>query len=128
MRCAGWFFGLSFWSGPGPRDTRRTPPERCAECTVRRNSAPGALRGVYGAAAQPTPLPTLPNTVVAPDYGISERGPDVSMPGHVKPGESLPEGVKASPIPGRPGYGRVVINGRPAIIDMGDSRVVQFSD
>ena len=90
-------------------------------------SAPGALRGVYGV-PQPAPLPSLPKTVAAPDYGVSERGPDVSMPGDVEPGQSLPQGVNPTPIPGRPGFGRAVVNGRPAIIDMSDSRIVQFSD
>ena len=90
-------------------------------------SAPGGLRGVYGA-PQPLARPTLPSTVTAPDYGTSERGPDVSLPGSADPGEALPEGVKPSPIPGRPGYGRAVVNGRPAIIDTGNNRIVQYSD
>ncbi len=87
----------------------------------------GTLRGVY-APPQPAPFPTLPSTVAAPDYNVSERGPDVSMPGPVQPGQTLPEGVKPSPIPGRPGYGRAVVNGRSAIIDMSNNRIVQFSD
>ena len=90
-------------------------------------SAPGGLRGVYGS-SPPTALPSLPSTVAAPDYGVSERGPDVSMPGSPNPGDALPEGVKPSPIPGRPGYGRAVVNGRAAIIDMGNNRIVDYSD
>ena len=90
-------------------------------------SAPGALRGVFGS-PQPAPLPTLPSTVTAPDYQISERGPEVSMPGTPEPGATLPEGAKPAPIPGRPGYGRAVVNGRSAIIDMNDNRIVDFSD
>ena len=91
-------------------------------------SAPGALRGIYGGDARPAPLPTLPKTIAAPDYDASERGPEVTVRGGLHPGQSLPEGVKPAPIPGRPGYARVVVNGRPAIIDMGDNRIVQFSD
>ena len=101
-----------------------------------------SLRGVYGppqTAARrasrramvprsPLPPPSLPSTVAAPNYGASERGPDVSLPGAANPGGTLPEGVKPSPISGRPGYGRAVVNGRPAIIDMGDNRIVQYSD
>jgi uncharacterized protein DUF1236 len=90
-------------------------------------SAVGTLRGVYGS-PQSLPPPALPSTVTAPDYGTSERGPDVSLPGSADPGETLPEGVKPSPIPGRAGYGRAVVNGRPAIIDMGNNRIVQYSD
>ncbi len=90
-------------------------------------SAVGTLRGVYGS-PQSLPPPALPSTITVPDYGTSERGPDVSLPGSADPGEALPEGVKPSPIPGRPGYGRAVVNGHPAIIDMGNNRIVQFSD
>jgi len=89
-------------------------------------SAPGKLRGVYGP-PQSAPLTSLPSTITAPDYS-TERGPDVSLPGSAEPGQSLPEGVSPSPIPGRPGYGRAVVNGRPAIIDMNDNRIVQYSD
>ncbi len=90
-------------------------------------SAPGALRGVYGAPQSPPPQ-RLPSTITAPDYATSERGPIVSVPGKAELGESLPEGVKPSPIPDRPGYGRAEVNGRRAIIDMNDNRIVQYSD
>jgi hypothetical protein len=43
-------------------------------------------------------------------------------------GQTLPEGVKPSPIPDRPGYGRAMVNGHRAIIDMNSNRIVQFSD
>jgi Protein of unknown function (DUF1236) len=90
-------------------------------------SAPGKLRGAYTPLQSvPAPAP-LPSTVTAPDYS-AQRGPNVSLPGSADPGQSLPESVKPSPIPGRPGYGRAMVNGRPAIIDMGDNRIVQYSD
>jgi hypothetical protein len=91
-------------------------------------SAAGSLRGVY---TPPPPIPrapSLPSKVTAPDYGISERGPDVSLPGKVSRGQTLPEGVKPSPIPGRAGYGRAMVNGRPAIIDLGANRIIDYSD
>ena len=90
-------------------------------------SATGKLRGVYGP-PQPAPLPQVPSTITAPDYGAAERGPSVSLPGHGAPGEELPEGVKPSPIPDRPGYGRAMVNDRPAIIDLRTNRIVQYSD
>lgn len=90
-------------------------------------SASGSLRGVTDV-PRPTPFPSLPKAVAAPDYGGSDRGPDVSIQGDVRPGEALPEGVRPSPIAGRSGYGRVVINGRPAIVDMSNRRVVQIGD
>ncbi len=89
-------------------------------------SAPGRLRGVYQPPQAP-PLPTLPSKVTAPDYGTTEHGPIVSMPGDVQVGQTLPEGVSPSPIPDRPGYGRAEINGRPAIVDMGTNRIVEYS-
>ena len=89
-------------------------------------SAPGNLRGVYGS-PQSAPAAPLSSTLSAPD-NAPERGPTVSVPGSAAVGQSLPEGVNPSPIPGRPGYGRAEVNGRPAIIDMGDNRIVQYSD
>ena len=77
---------------------------------------------------QSAPRPAgLPSTVTAPDY-TTERGPSVSVPGSAEPGQSLPGGVNPTPIPGQPGFGRAVVNGRPAIIDMGANRIVRYSD
>ena len=86
-------------------------------------SAPGKLQGVYGL-PQSAPIAPLTSTLSAPNYE-TERGPTVSIPGSVGLSQSLPEGVNPSPIPGRPGYGRAVVNGRPVIIDMSDNRIVQ---
>ncbi len=87
-------------------------------------SATGNLRGVYGP-PQSAPAAALPSTITAPDYGTAQRGPSVSLPGGVAPGEELPDGVEPSPIPDRPGYGRAMVNDRPAIIDLNTNRVVQ---
>ena len=91
-------------------------------------SARGQLQGVYGPPGSAAPASTLKSTLTAPDYGTSERGPEVSLPGSAAPGRTLPQDVKPSPIPDRPGYGRAVVNGRPAIIEMNDNRIVQYSD
>src|SRR5947209_2753156 len=83
-------------------------------------SSLGNLGGVYGSPrpVAPTPLPSLPSTVTAPDYGADLGGvPDVSVPGDPEQGQALPDGVRAAPIPGRPGYGEAVVNGHRAIID-----------
>jgi hypothetical protein len=87
----------------------------------------GKLRGVYGP-PQSAPAAALPSTLSAPDYGTAERGPAVSIPGKVAPGQALPEGVKPTPIPDRPGYGRAMVNDRPAIIDLSTNRIVQYPD
>jgi hypothetical protein len=89
-------------------------------------SAPGKLRGVYDSPQSAPPAP-LSSTLSAPD-SAPERGPTVSIPGAAAVGQSLPEGVNPTPIPGRPGYGRAQVNGRPAIINLGDNRIVQYSD
>jgi hypothetical protein len=89
-------------------------------------SAPGKLQGVFGSPQSAPPAP-LSSTLSAPD-DAPEGGPTVSLPGHAAVGQSLPEGVNPTPIQGRPGYGRAVVNGRPAVIDMGDNRIVQYSD
>jgi len=90
-------------------------------------SAPGQLRGVYGPPQSPAPA-SLPTALAAPSSSTSDAIPTVSLPGKVEAGQSLPQGVTPSPISDRPGYGRAVVNGRSAVIDMNDNRIVQFSD
>jgi hypothetical protein len=90
-------------------------------------SSSGKLRGVF-APPRSAPAAPLPRIPTGPDYGTSDRGPNVSLPGSTGVGQTLPEGVKPSPIPDRPGYGRAMVNGRRAIIDMSSNRIVQFSD
>ncbi len=90
-------------------------------------SAPGELNGVF-TAPRSTPAARLPTIPTGPDYGTAERGPAVSVPGRVTQGQVLPDNVIPTPIPDRPGYGRVVVNGRPAIVDLSTHRVVQYHD
>ena len=88
-------------------------------------SSAGRLGGVF-VPPQSAPLPSLPSTVTAPDYE-AERGPSVTLPGDVAVGRALPDDVNPAPIPGRPGYGRAVVNGSSAIIDLGSNRIVEYS-
>jgi hypothetical protein len=90
-------------------------------------SAAGHLTGVYAPPQSPSFAP-LPRTITGVNPAVSGSVPSVSLPGEAHEGESLPAGVKADPMPDRPGYGRAVVNGRNAIIEMGDNRIVQFSD
>jgi hypothetical protein len=91
------------------------------------SSAPSALEGVYGAPETTPAFPRLPSTVTAPDYGSAEGGaPHVTVAGVPGRGQALPRGVKPSPIPGRPGYGEAVVNGRRAIIDLSTNRIFQI--
>ena len=91
----------------GPTQGVHAPPQ----------SSTGNLRGVF--APPQSAFPTRPV------YGTPV--PSLSLPS-AQVGDLLPEGVNASPMPDRPGYGRATINGRPAIIDMGSNRIVQYSD
>ena len=54
--------------------------------------------------------------------------PRITVPGDPVQGQTLPNDVTPTPIPDRPGYGRVVINGRRAIIDLNTNRIYQISD
>lgn len=90
-------------------------------------SGVGQLRGVYGPPqpAQPTPLSS---TIAGPSSSNSGSVPNVSVPGKAATGQTLPEGVQPTPMPDRPGYGRAIVNDRPAIIDLNDNRIVDFTD
>jgi hypothetical protein len=50
------------------------------------------------------------------------------VPGDPVQGQILPDDVNPTPIPGRPGYGTVVVNGRRAIVDLVNNRIFQISD
>ena len=43
-------------------------------------------------------------------------------------GQALPASVMPTPIPGQPGLGSAMVNGRPAIIQMGTNRIVRYAD
>jgi hypothetical protein len=82
-------------------------------------SSTGHLRGIFGA----------PQSAPAAAYGAPGPVPSVRLPGSGDVvGQVLPEGVKPSPMPDRPGYGRATVNGHSAIVDMGSNRIVQYSD
>ncbi len=91
------------------------------------NSTPGHLNGVYGV-GQPSLTTSLPSTITGPSSSNSGSVPTVTVPGAAMEGQSLPQGAMATPMSDRPGYGRAMVNGRPAIIDMNDNRIVQFSN
>jgi hypothetical protein len=54
--------------------------------------------------------------------------PRITVPGDPVQGQMLPNDVTPTPMPDRPGYGRVVINGRRAIVDLNTNRIYQISD
>ena len=87
----------------------------------------GELRGVYGPPQSPQPTP-LPSTISGPSSSNSGSVPNVTVPGKADTVQTLPEGVQPTPMPDRPGYGRAIVNNRPAIIDLNDNRIVQFAD
>ena len=62
------------------------------------------------------------NTVTIPDY------PGTSVSGAAVPGRVLSGAVNPTPIPGEPGMGSVMVNGRHAIVEQGSRRIVRFVD
>jgi hypothetical protein len=90
-------------------------------------SAPGHLRGVYGPSRTQAATP-LSSHLSGSANSNQDNVPSVSIPGTVRDGQSLPEGVQVSPMSDRPGYGRARVNGRLAIIDLNGNRIVQFLD
>jgi hypothetical protein len=90
-------------------------------------SAAGSLRGVYAPPQSAAPA-SLPKTITGPSAATSDSVPSYTMPGAAAVGQELPQGVTASPMSDRPGYGRVIVNGRNAIVDINDNRIVQLSD
>jgi hypothetical protein len=74
------------------------------------------------------------STLSAPDLGPvggavgGLSGPRVTVPGTPVQGQTLPDDVTATPLPDRPGYGAVVVNGRRAIVDLRNNRIFQISD
>ena len=95
---------------------------------------PQTLKGVYG----PPPSSALRSSGLGAS-GKSSLGstlsntpvggpPRVTVPGDPVQGQTLPDEVNPTPIPGRPGYGTVVVNGRRAIVDLATNRIFQISD
>lgn len=91
------------------------------------DSAAGHLRGVYGP-SRPAAAKALSSRLSGSANSSRDSIPSLSIPGTVRDGQSLPEGVQASPMSDRPGYGRARINGRLAIVDLNGNRIVQFLD
>lgn len=85
------------------------------------------LRGVYGPPGM-TSTPSGKSTFGAPELGAIGAGPRVTISGEAIRGQRLPSDVSPDPIGDRPGYGRAIVNGRRAIIDLNTHRIVQVLD
>jgi hypothetical protein len=95
---------------------------------------PQTLKGVYG--------PPGSSALGSSGIGASSKSslgsplsnapvggpPRINVPGDPVQGQILPDDVNPTPIPGRPGYGTVVVNGRRAIVDLVNNRIYQISD
>ncbi len=86
------------------------------------------LRGVFGPPGSPSAAKPGKSTSAVPDYGAVGAGPRVTIVGNPTQGQTLPNGVTPTPITDRPGYGRAIVNGRRAIIDLNNNRIVQVLD
>ena len=89
---------------------------------------PGALRGVYAPPGLTPPAKSSKSTLSAPGNGAVGNGPRVTVYGEPTRGQTLPNDVNPAPISDRPGYGTAIVNGRRAIIDMSNNRIVQLLD
>lgn len=89
------------------------------------SSGSGQLRGVYGPPQSAVPTSS---SLTGSSSTTSDNVPNVTMPGEAQVGQALPQGVIASPMSDRPGYGRAIVNGRNAIVDTNSNQIVQFSD
>ncbi len=88
------------------------------------------LKGVYappGSSALGAPSPKASSGLSGPNVPVG-GAPRVTVAGDPVQGQTLPPDVIPSPMSDRPGYGRVVINGRRAIVDLNTNRIVQLSD
>jgi Protein of unknown function (DUF1236) len=102
---------------------------------------PQTLKGVYGPPGSSALGPSGSSgssalgasgksslTLSPPNLDAVGSGPRVLLPGKPVQGETLPEDVTPTPIPGRPGYGAVVVNGRRVIVDLNTNRIFQVLD
>jgi len=88
------------------------------------------LRGVYNPPGMTSTrsTPSGGSTFGAPELGAVGTGPRVTISGEAIQGQRLPSDVAPAPIADRPGYGRAIVNGRRAIIDLNTNRIVQILD
>jgi hypothetical protein len=87
------------------------------------------LRGVYGPPGLPAPTKSVgKSTLSSPNYDAVGTGPRVTIPGEVTQGLTLPNDVTPAPMPGRPGYGTAIVNGRRVIVDLNSHRIFQLLD
>ena len=84
------------------------------------------LRGVYGPPGMTSSTPSA--SPGAPGLGAIGTGPRVTISGEAVQGQRLPSDVSPTPIADRPGYGRAIVNGRRAIVDLNTHRIVQVLD
>ena len=89
---------------------------------------PQTLRGVYGPPkSSALGLSAKPSSNFSGlNDGPIGTGPRVIVPGTPARGDTLPPDVTATPLADRPGYGAVVVNGRRAIVDLNNNRIVQL--
>jgi hypothetical protein len=92
--------------------------------------AQNQLKGVYGPPGSSALGASGKSSGLSSSLGNVPVGgaPRITVPGDPVQGQTLPNDVTPTPIPDRPGYGRVVINGHRAIVDLNTNRIYQISD
>lgn len=88
---------------------------------------PTATRGVFAPSQPAVPRPGQSTFTVPGRAPVAiPAQPAVAVPGPASPGQFLPSIIIPTPIPGQPGYGSAMVNGRRAIIEQGTNRIVQY--
>jgi hypothetical protein len=92
--------------------------------------AQNQLKGVYGPPGSSSLGASGKSSFGSPLSNAPVGGPPrVNVPGgDPVQGQTLPDDVNPTPIPGRPGYGTVVVNGHRTIVDLATNRIYQVSD
>ncbi len=87
---------------------------------------PQTLKGVYAPPGSSTFGSSGKSSGLSgPNIAVGS-GPRVIVPGgDPVQGQLLPSDVTPTPLPDRPGYGAVTVNGRRAIVDLNTNRVFQ---
>jgi hypothetical protein len=93
-------------------------------------SQPQTLKGVFAPPGSSSGLGVSPKSggLSGPNIAVG-NGPRVTVPGgDPVQGQTLPSDVTPTPLPDRPGYGAVTVNGHRAVVDLSTNRIYQLLD
>ena len=91
---------------------------------------PQQLKGVYGPAGSSSlgASNRLPSALAPTNAPVGGPARVLVPGGDPVQGQRLPDDVTSTPIPDRPGYGVVVVNGHRVIVDIATNRIHQVQN